>query len=120
MIDQKQQEYILERRHPYKYSSKPMYWYDQDSGSVILPHGNTLTVGSLSLIELLERVKRHCTRELPSAKSVTLFLRAGRIMKNRPARKWFDVSNDTWSQEKIFWNRLQAEYKHADGFKVHL
>lgn len=118
------QEYILERRHPYHYQQRPTYWYDPDSGCMVFPDGifiddNAPYIGVFPLQSLLDGIMRNCEREYPRAKNVTLFLLAGRVMKNRPTRQWFNVSGD-WTQEKLFWNRLQAEYVHSNGFKVYL
>jgi hypothetical protein len=113
--------HTLERgRNGYRYQiDRPNFWYHPGTGQVIMPDGTKGTIpGSTSLTTLLEKIEQFTVRKYGEKKPVNLYVVAGRLIKNRPNKEWFGVCRE-WTQKKLFWNRLQAEYRH-NGFKVYL
>src|SRR5713101_899683 len=127
--------HVLERRHPYKYQDRTTYWCSINgsftlpdstkSGMVILPDGSKRVIPTNTpLTLLLDQIAKYTTKK-HGKQVATLYLVAGRAMKNRPRREWFNVIHvngiemPQWTQTRFFWNKLQAEYER-DGFKVYL
>jgi hypothetical protein len=112
--------HVLARRHPYRYANEPAYWYHPQTKQIILPDGKRQTLEKeVSLTELLDRIEKYTLWRYEGKKrAATLYLVAGRLIKNRPGRDWFTVGQG-WQEKRLLWSRLQASYEHS-GFTVSL
>ncbi len=106
---------ILEHGKKYTSEPRPAYWYNYKNHTIITPDGTTGKFSSMQLSSILSGIEKR----MGGVKSVNLFLCAGTLLKNKPPKQYFDVS-DGWVREKFeFVKTIRVTYRR-NGFTVHL
>ena len=102
------------------YEHRPMYWFDPVTRIIILPDGTVKRLaGSMPLTSVLSGIEKHLHRTIEQQRSVTLFIRAGTLLKNKPSKQYFTEMGDGWVLDGFKYDAIQGNYSR-NGFKVFL
>ncbi len=108
--------YIL-KQHMTRITKRPTYWYDHDTGQIVLPDGTPdKTSEPLKLVPLMNFIESLTKANYEGTSEVSLFVKAGTINNYKPDRYWFHIGCD-WQELDFHYDNLGGSYER-NGFKV--